>query len=193
MIYLVRHAEYENPSGIIPGRLPVPLSDNGRKQADLLARFFENKNITQIFSSPVRRCRETAETISRNITPIVFDIRLAEVLSAMQGSEDEKWREALYSATNIIGGETPRDIYDRVASFWETTDFQKGKNYIVCSHGDPLYFLFQFLQSQQPFDNLSINEPVGYQQKASVRVIENSKELEYLENHEIEKSLNIIV
>jgi hypothetical protein len=29
--------------------------------------------------------------------------------------------------------------------FWKNASFEDGKNYIVCSHGDGLYFLHQYL------------------------------------------------
>jgi len=189
MVYLVRHAEYENPQKIIPGRLPVPLSENGIKQAEMLFKFFKDRNISQIFSSPVRRCKQTSEMISKNNTPIEFDIRLSEVLSAMQGSKEENWRELLYNSTDKIGGETQTDVYNRLADFWMTTKFEIDKNYLICSHGDPLYFLFQFLKKGQLSNDLSVNEPTGYQQKASVRIIDMSGEnvqfVEYIENEDL--------
>lgn len=188
MIYLVRHTQYENPNEIIPGRLPVSLTEAGENQAQRLSKFFENKNITKIFSSPVKRCIETSEIISNSKTPIELDIRLAEVLSALQGSSGENWREILYSNQKTLGGESPQDIYNRVSNFWENIQFNTDKNYIVCSHGDPLLFLYLYLNSEGPWLDLSSNEPEGYQAKVSVRIVLDSKEnkiIDYIKNENL--------
>jgi hypothetical protein len=84
-IYLIRHGEYANPRNILPGRLPVPLSDKGNKQVKKLAVFFQDKDIEKIYSSAVLRCKQTSEIVSGGKIPIKFDKRLLETHSAYQG------------------------------------------------------------------------------------------------------------
>ena len=60
-IYLLRHCEYVNPNNIMPGRLPVELSEEGLNQAKRLRKYFMDKDIGMIYSSAVRRCKQTAE------------------------------------------------------------------------------------------------------------------------------------
>lgn len=189
MIYLVRHTKYHNPTEIIPGRLPVNLSEEGKMQAQRLTQYFENKDISKIYSSPVKRCVETSEIISNFNIPIEFDQRLAESLSAMQGASGENWREILYSNQEQLGGESPHDIYNRVSNFWRNVQFDQSNNYILCSHGDPLFFLYQFLTGENPWVDLSINEPEGYQKKGSVRIVKNSREnkiIDYMTNEDLD-------
>ena len=87
-IYLVRHCEYENPRGILPGRLPLELSSTGLKQAHAMKEFFLDKQIELIYSSAVVRCKQTSQIISDNKIPINYDKRLLEIFSAYQGYWD---------------------------------------------------------------------------------------------------------
>lgn len=144
MIYLLRHCEYDNPRHILPGRLPVELSEIGGKQAEKLRDFFAEKNIIKIFSSPVLRCKQTAEIIANGKIPIEFDRHLAEVITAYQGYWVENY-DLYYTMREALGGELNIDVQNRIVDFWKNTKFESGKNYLICSHGDPLYFLYQYL------------------------------------------------
>ncbi|MBI2411201.1 MAG: histidine phosphatase family protein [Candidatus Kerfeldbacteria bacterium] len=171
--YLVRHVQYSNSEKISPGRLPLELSEHGIEQARILQQFFQDKHIETIYSSPVLRCKQTAEIIAASTIPIHYDIRLAEIFSANQGNREiDNWRKALYEFVPTLGGESPQDVQQRMIDFWATTLFESDKNYIICSHGDPLFFLYQFLCQQPLHDDLTVNQPEGYQPKASVRIVE---------------------
>ena len=66
-IYLVRHGESQgNYKGFFQGWLDCRLTDEGIKQAELLASFLKDKRIKCIFSSPLIRAYETASIIARN-------------------------------------------------------------------------------------------------------------------------------
>ncbi|MBU0975123.1 histidine phosphatase family protein [Patescibacteria group bacterium] len=139
--YLVRHAQYANPLNILVGRLPVELSEAGKKEAGKLASFFENKNIDKIYSSPVLRCKQTSEIISSNSISIEHDLRIAETLSAFQGYWEMDW-DYFFTHAEDLGGETPQDIHNRVTNFWDEVQSKNHNNVVICSHGDPLYLLY---------------------------------------------------
>lgn len=143
-IFLIRHAEYDNSRHILPGRLPVELSEKGKEQAKKMQKFFASKKIEKIFSSEVLRCKQTSEIISSGKIPIVYDKRLLEVLGAYQAYWDEDPHYA-YWMRDSLGGELNRDVQNRMIDFWKNAGFETEKNYIVCSHGDPLYFLYLYL------------------------------------------------
>jgi broad specificity phosphatase PhoE len=84
-MYLLRHCDYDNPRTILPGRLPVELSEQGKRRAQELQQFFADKEIAAIYSSAVLRCRQTVEIIADKKIPIFYDARLLETLSAYQG------------------------------------------------------------------------------------------------------------
>ena len=64
-IYFVRHAGYENPERVAPGRIPgYHLSDDGREKAKRVGEFFKNSSVKYIYTSPLERTFETANAIS---------------------------------------------------------------------------------------------------------------------------------
>lgn len=174
-IYLVRHTEYENPRGILPGRLPVPLSETGIKNAQRLQKYFEDKEITKIYSSEVLRCKQTAESIADNASiSIEFDQRLLETFSAFQGYwVDGDWKH-FWIHRQKLGGESYGDIYNRTGEFFEQINWEENRNYIICSHGDVLYSIYQRLKGIAPnlnaYEDGNYADPPGYQPKGSIKI-----------------------
>lgn len=143
-IYLVRHGAYENPRNILHGRLPVELSEEGTKQANKLKEYFKYKDISKIYSSAVLRCKRTSEIISDNKIPIIHDKRILEVLSAYQGYWEIDWTQ-FFSHMDELGGESYKDVQKRMIDFWNEIYKKEPGNFIICSHGDPLYLLMHYL------------------------------------------------
>lgn len=71
--YLVRHGERDDAAG------DAGLSAVGRTQARATARYLRDRTITQVYASPLRRAKETAEVIAASLgIPVVEDARLRE-------------------------------------------------------------------------------------------------------------------
>src|SRR3989338_3486042 len=147
LVYFIRHCKYYNPNNIIPGRLPVELSQEGIKQANKLKQYFKDKNIEKIYSSKVYRCQQTSEIIADDKINIEYDQRLLELFSATQGgpmiTDTRKLGEYVYK--NNLGGETLVEIQNRMISCYKDIVKKKENNIIICSHGDPLYLLYLHL------------------------------------------------
>lgn len=158
-IFLIRHAEYDDSRHILPGRLPIELSAHGVKQAKKLQKFFSDKKIEKIFSSQVERCKQTAEITSGGKIPIIYDKRLLEVLFAYQGFWI-KDNNLPYWMRDALGGESVKDVQNRIIDFWENIGFKENKNYIICSHGDPLYFLYAYLNHEKIRDDVLFGEEI---------------------------------
>ncbi len=88
-LFIVRHADaIPDEDEIIPSGIydNLPLSRLGREQAQALAERLSNVSFHAIYSSPLRRCLETAAPLVERvgITPIIVpdlkEIRLGEVL-----------------------------------------------------------------------------------------------------------------
>ena len=63
-VYLVRHADVENPRRVLYGHLPgFPLSERGRAQATGVGRRLADRGIRRILHSPLERAFETARLI----------------------------------------------------------------------------------------------------------------------------------
>jgi 2,3-bisphosphoglycerate-dependent phosphoglycerate mutase len=174
-IYLLRHCEYDNPRNILPGRLPVTLSQEGLDRADRLAAYFQDKNISRIYSSAVVRCQQTSEIVSRDTIPVIFDQRLLETFSAYQGYWEENRygdRYHFYSHLNELGGESFEDTQRRMVSFWNETTPNLQDNIIICSHGDPIYTLYSYLQNMPLVDEHTDEPEVpGWMHKGHFREI----------------------
>jgi probable phosphoglycerate mutase len=68
-IIIVRHGLTEwNKEGVFRGRADIPLSETGRRQADLLGRHLASETIDRIYSSPLTRAKETAQVIANYTT-----------------------------------------------------------------------------------------------------------------------------
>jgi broad specificity phosphatase PhoE len=65
-LILVRHGETRwNRENRVVGHIGIALNSNGRRQVELLAKKFENDSVSAIYSSPLKRARETAAAIAR--------------------------------------------------------------------------------------------------------------------------------
>ncbi len=96
-LFIVRHADaIPDEDEIIPSGIydNLPLSRLGREQAQALAERLSNVSFNAIYSSPLRRCLETAAPLVERvgITPIIVpdlkEIRLGEVLPLPQDGND---------------------------------------------------------------------------------------------------------
>jgi alpha-ribazole phosphatase len=175
-LYFVRHCHYDNPLHIFAGRLPLRLSEVGKRQGEALVAYFSKKTIDAIYSSHVERCSETAALISRGITPVVYDTRLLEVLSAKQGYwelEGNQWA-TFYGDRETLGGEGFDAVMARGASFLRDILLTDEHDIVICSHGDVLYLMYCWLFKITPLgetENKEAGVTRGYLHKGETREI----------------------
>jgi broad specificity phosphatase PhoE len=90
-IYLIRHADVENPQKLLYGHLDgFQLSPLGRAQAEALGDRLRSADVKRIVHSPLARAAETANLINgRLTTPAILesdpDLREAEFSRYLQG------------------------------------------------------------------------------------------------------------
>jgi broad specificity phosphatase PhoE len=92
-LYLIRHAIKEKSIG------DVPISPEGILQAQATAQYFRNFLINTIFSSPLRRAKETAKYIALEAELTI--------------SEDNRLRE------RANWGDLPGQTFDEFVAMWE--------------------------------------------------------------------------
>lgn len=128
-LVLIRHAHTEGNGGglgrpILQGRADLPLSRRGRRQVRLLEQRLRNgARFSAIYSSPLRRARETAAALARSgLGPLRFCPMLQEidcgVLDGMPLDEVQRrfprvWAANLTQSDELFswpGGETYRDF-----------------------------------------------------------------------------------
>ncbi len=102
-IYVARHGETEwNRLNKICGITDIGLTDEGRKQAEDLAKKLKDTNISMIIASPLKRAVETAGYISKALgVPISTDERLTEQNYGIYEGTDRKGKEFLDNKHNF--------------------------------------------------------------------------------------------
>jgi probable phosphomutase (TIGR03848 family) len=152
MVLLVRHGLTALTGPVLAGWTPgVHLDDRGRAQAAALAGRLRDLPLAAVVSSPLERCRETAEMIlkERAGTPSHVDDRFGEVRYGDWTGEkletlakDPLWAvvQAHPSAVRFPGaeGESLPGAQHRAVSAVREWNARLGDEaiYLVCSHGD---------------------------------------------------------
>jgi probable phosphoglycerate mutase len=154
LVLLVRHGLTGATGSVLAGRTPgIPLDDRGREQAAGLAARLASVPLDAIVTSPVQRCRETADAIAaaRNGHPVAVaeDEQFAEVRYGdwtgkplRRLARDPLWRmvQAHPSAVRFPGadGEAMADVQHRAVRAIRDWNSRLGRDavYLICSHGD---------------------------------------------------------
>jgi broad specificity phosphatase PhoE len=116
----IRHAEVENPEGLVYGRLAgFHLSPAGREASERLGALLASAPVAAVYASPLERAQETAEALAApHGLPVRTDPRLIEWVAdaAWQG---RPWKELIASPEyrRVTGDpihNAPLDPLDRV-------------------------------------------------------------------------------
>jgi broad specificity phosphatase PhoE len=146
-INMIRHAESTgNAAKLIQGQSDAPLTNIGENQADALARYWKDKDITfdLIISSPQARARSTAQRISKALqVPLNFDDNWMERafgnLEGISFSEILKqvpMNDFFHPYTRIGGnGESVMDLFLRASKAVQDLLANPPGQYLVVSHG----------------------------------------------------------
>jgi len=96
----MRHADVENPQGVIYGHLPgFRLSELGGAQAAAVGQSLRDRRIRRIVHSPLDRARETAEIVNAQLpNPVPLPQGIAVALDA-----DQQLEKIMQSVEKIQG------------------------------------------------------------------------------------------
>ncbi len=149
-ILLARHGETDwNRENRFQGHADPPLNEVGRAQAAGLAATLAREPIAAVYSSPLRRALETAETIAagRQLAPITLDaLREVDVGSwqALTRTEvearfPEQFHRWLDHGPGWEDGETYDQMSERVlAALRELAHRHPHERILVVTHGGPI-------------------------------------------------------
>ena len=146
--FLIRHASCSGLGQTLWGRTPgVCLNETGKIQAQRLAERLQGITLQAIYSSPLERALETAETIARsmrlevNKNPALDEVDFGEwtgkSFDTLGG--DERWRRfnSVRSATRIPGGESFLEVQTRIVTELERISAQHNDERVaIVSHAD---------------------------------------------------------
>uniref|UniRef100_A0AAU3GRZ2 Histidine phosphatase family protein n=1 Tax=Streptomyces sp. NBC_01401 TaxID=2903854 RepID=A0AAU3GRZ2_9ACTN len=129
-VFFVRHGESVwHDENRYAGVSDIDLSEHGRAQAARLASWAERAELTAVWSSPMRRCRRTAEgSAARAGLPLHLEPRLREVdFGIAEGLTRAEMRESLPGTLKAFDadpvgshfpeGEDPEAAAERYAAF----------------------------------------------------------------------------
>lgn len=184
-LYLVRHGETEyNRRGIVQGReIDSVLNEKGYSQAEALADRLADRSFDAIYSSPLRRTRQTTAVLAAHHpeTPVRYLEDLEEISwGAFEGEPPspernqqldaikKRWREGAADEP-IEGGESALDVQERaLRAVRHITNEQPGGTSLVVTHGRYLRILLASLldayglerMHELPHSNTAVNRLV---------------------------------
>ena len=165
-VVFIRPGETDwNKIGRWQGIVGVPLNEHGRLQAERLAKFVRNIGMEALYSSDLRRAKDTAEIIAgtANVKP-VYDMRLRERgMGEWQGltiNEIRSWYPEDYSRVQadpegfqVPAGESRRQVAQRVLSAFEDIIGRGGNTIGVISHTTAIRgLLAELVPSSDPYN-----------------------------------------
>ena len=131
-ILLVRHGETDwNRERVFRGIFDIPLNDNGRDQARLVAEALRSEKIAAAYSSPLSRAAETADIAlePHGINPTLhhglLDFNYGDWTGKRESDVATLWPEehAIWNSRphsiRIPGGDTLQEVFDRTFSTME--------------------------------------------------------------------------
>jgi probable phosphoglycerate mutase len=145
VIVFARHGQTApNRDGLVLGRADPELTEEGRRQAALLAETLAGEPVTAILTSPLLRARQTAEAVAAACgLAVTVDERLVEIdWGAWEGrpagslavSDVDRWRADEGTAPE---GESLASLTGRVESFCLDTLDAEGTT-VAVSHVSPI-------------------------------------------------------
>lgn len=197
-LVLIRHGESVwNAKGLWTGLTDVPLTNKGREQGRQIAQIIKNIKFDLAFTSPLVRAKQTLEEIIK-VLGVSFRIIEDPALNERdygQFTGQNKWdikkqlgEENFLKIRRsfdypIAGGETLKDVYDRVVPYYLKNilpNLQRRKNVLMVAHGNSLRALIKYLENiedqQIPYLELAIGAVYIYQMDDKGRVL--SKKVE---------------
>lgn len=148
MIVVVRHGRTAaNAGGLLLGRADPPLDDEGGRQAVALAVACAPLDVARIVSSPLVRCRGTAEAIAgATAAPVEVDERWIELdYGELDGRPIGEIAPATWAAWRADvaweppGGESLAALGARVRAACESlVDDARQRDVVVVSHVSPI-------------------------------------------------------
>ena len=160
-VTLVRHGEVHNPDKVLYGRMPgFQLSQRGRLQAEVTARFLRGRDVAAVFSSPLERAVQTATPIAECFgVQVQIDPQLIESSSAFQGRQVELGPQILkhpYTWSHLSNpfrpswGEAYACVAARVVAAVEAArDAYPGREVVLVSHQLPVWTARRALEGRR--------------------------------------------
>lgn len=161
IVHLLRHGEVHNPEGVLYGRLPgYRLSEDGVLMAKAAAKWFADRDVTALFSSPLQRALETAAPLVDAFgLAVTVDDRLTEAANHFEGltfgvgkgslRRPEHWRH-LVNPFKPSWGEPYAELAARMkAAVIRAREAARGHEAVCVSHQLPIWVLRRYAEHRR--------------------------------------------
>ena len=158
-LLVIRHGQSEaDVLGVIEGRADFPLTELGFRQAETMANWLkEHYSISKIYSSPLKRAKQTAEYISKTYDiEVQYENDLMEwnngLIAGLTPIEaNEKYPEPKkHPHTRIYNQESQIDFRSRIETALSKiiNENDSDETIVIVSHGGAINMLFRsFIES----------------------------------------------
>ncbi|MFZ2170218.1 MAG: alpha-ribazole phosphatase [Methylococcaceae bacterium] len=155
-IYLIRHTKTATGPGLCYGQSNVELADSFPEEArQLQQKLPELKSNTLVFSSPLPRCKQLAESFSSAVTT---DARLLELdfgdweglrFDAIEAATLQQWTNN-FVHTAPPNGESFIDLYKRAGCFWQDLLNREAEQALIITHAGVIRALLAHILTLPP-------------------------------------------
>lgn len=183
-LMLIRHGEIgDRYRGLFIGKTDIPLSSEGRRQAERLQTFLRPQTDPTVLSSPLQRCLETARIATEPLgLPVEVEDDLREIdfglweglsfeeIAAASADAVEGWagfdRDFAFPEGERIGG-----FLDRIAGIGGRLASLDAEDVVVFTHGGVIRALICHFLNLPPRNYLLFE--VRFASAATIRLFEN--------------------
>lgn len=169
--YLIRHGETDfNKKRFFYGKADVSINETGKEQAALLHQLMKGKSISRVYTSQLKRTRETAAIIFPDQNPTAYkalnerDFGLWEGRTAneIQAAFPLVWEEWLESPFEVTPSKAEpfEKFKERVWSIVQEIREKADPEIVIVGHLGVLRLIYQFLVNMEA-DFWSIDIPQG--------------------------------
>lgn len=178
----VRHGESTgNLTRHFYGQTDGPLTDKGRAQAELAAKYLKNVHIDVAYASDLIRAYETGQIIAapHGLTPVP-DRELREIYAGewenlgfdeiieRYSDSFKVWLEDIGNS-RPDGGESVAELYERInREVWKIAEDNVGKTVLIAIHATPI----RVLTCQWHGGGVELARDVGWVPNASVTIVD---------------------
>ena len=140
-VYVIRHGESEaNLSKQFTGWLDVSLTEKGKEQAKQAGARLQNIPFDKIYSSDLRRARETAEAALPGCvyetTALAREISVGSLVNQPLSSlTPEQKEQTVTDGYAAYGGESKEELYGRIRALMKELEGLDCQNVAVFCHG----------------------------------------------------------
>ena len=143
-VYLIRHTSPDVPKGTCYGQTDVPVASSFREEAAATLAAIPDVKFDKVYSSPLTRARLLADycgypapRLDNRLKELNFGRWEMQKYDEIDDPYIQEWYDNFVDAP-IPGGESFREMYDRIADFLDELKTKEYQNVLIFAHGGVL-------------------------------------------------------